>query len=79
MAVRSMVHSVDRSGAFFRQVVNKLLGERIDIVVAGDSMMRQLYTRLVQMLRGRRRVFDYRVRSWSRYTCDFLGRPGVCS
>jgi hypothetical protein len=44
------------------QVLDKLLGEDIDILVAGDSMMRQLYTRLVQLLRGRRRVFDYRVR-----------------
>lgn len=70
LAVRSSVHSVDWFGAFLCQVVNKLLGERIDIVVAGDSMMRQLYTRLVQMLRGRRRVFDYRVRQQTRLACD---------
>ena len=61
-AVGNGVHPVDRVHRISGQVVNKLLGGRIDIVVAGDSMMRQLYTRLVQMLRGRRRVFDYRVR-----------------
>lgn len=41
--------------AALTQVVEKLLSADIDIVVAGDSMMRQNYLRLVQMMRGRRR------------------------
>jgi len=44
------------------QILDKLLGEGIDIVVAGDSMMRQNYLRLVQLMRGKQRIFDYRVR-----------------
>lgn len=44
------------------QILDKLLGQGIDIVVAGDSMMRQNYLRLVQLMRGKRRIFDYRVR-----------------
>jgi len=42
-------------------VLERLLGDSTDIVIAGDSMMRQLFVRLVQLLRGRHRVFDYRV------------------
>ncbi len=33
-----------------------LQGEKMDILVAGDSMMRQLFIRLVHMMRGTRRV-----------------------
>jgi len=43
----------------------------IDIVVAGDSMMRQHFTRLVQLLRGRQRNVDYRVHTHGSYSyCD---------
>ena len=45
------------------EVLDRLLDGSTDIVVAGDSMMRQLFVRLIQMLRGRWRVFDYRVRA----------------
>lgn len=61
------------------QVLDKLLGERIDILVAGDSMMRQLYTRVVQMLRGRRRVFDYRVRKVDRPAPRPFGCRVLCA
>ena len=44
-----------------QEVSERLLGGSTDIVIAGDSMMRQLFVRLIQMLRGRHRVFDYRV------------------
>ena len=44
-------------------MLDRLLRGDTDIVIAGDSMMRQLYVRLIQMLRGRRQVFDYRVRT----------------
>lgn len=44
-----------------QDVLERLLGGSTDIVIAGDSMMRQLFVRLVQLLRGRHRVFDYRV------------------
>mmetsp|Transcript_3550 Transcript_3550/g.10331 ORF Transcript_3550/g.10331 Transcript_3550/m.10331 type:complete len:816 (-) Transcript_3550:2377-4824(-) len=53
------------------EILDKLLGENIDIVVAGDSMMRQNYLRLVQMMRGRHRIFDYRVHTHASYSyCD---------
>ena len=29
-----------------------------DILVAGDSMMRQIFSRLVQMMRGQQRILD---------------------
>lgn len=55
------------------EIVEKLLGENIDIVVAGDSMMRQNYLRLLQLMRGRRRIFDYRVHTHASYSyCDEL-------
>ncbi len=45
--------------------------QSIDIVVAGDSMMRQHFTRLVQLLRGRQRNIDYRVHTHGSYSyCD---------
>ncbi len=48
-----------------------LLAQGIDIVVAGDSMMRQHFTRLVQLLRGRQRNVDYRVHTHGSYSyCD---------
>ena len=48
-----------------------LRAQNIDIVVAGDSMMRQHFTRLVQMLRGRQRNIDYRVHTHGSYSyCD---------
>ncbi len=42
-------------------MLDRLLGGDTDVVIAGDSMMRQLYVRLIQLLRGRQRIFDYRV------------------
>ena len=48
-----------------------LRAQGIDIVVAGDSMMRQHFTRLVQLLRGRQRNVDYRVHTHGSYSyCD---------
>lgn len=38
------------------QVLDFLQGQKMDILVAGDSMMRQLYIRMVHMMRGARRV-----------------------
>ena len=35
-------------------MLERLVGGNTDIVVAGDSMMRQFYLRLVQQLRGRK-------------------------
>jgi hypothetical protein len=43
------------------QVLQYLQAEQMDILVAGDSMMRQLYVRLVHMMRGARRVLDYHI------------------
>lgn len=48
--------------------MERLLGGNTDIVVAGDSMMRQFYLRLLHQLRGRRRLFDYRVHTHAKYT-----------
>lgn len=51
--------------------MERLLGGNTDIVIAGDSMMRQFYLRLIHQMRGRRRVFDYRVHTHAKYTyCD---------
>lgn len=50
------------------EVMERLLGGSTDIVVAGDSMMRQFYLRLVQQLRGQRRLFDYRVHTHATYS-----------
>ena len=41
-----------------REVLAQLLRHNADILVAGDSMMRQVYSRLVQMMRGQRRILD---------------------
>jgi len=41
-----------------REVLAQLLASNADILVAGDSMMRQVFSRLVQMMRGQRRVLD---------------------
>ena len=59
-------------------MLDRLLGGDTDIVIAGDSMMRQLYVRLLQLLRGRRRVFDYRVRS-PRSPNVAHGAPNCCT
>ena len=40
----------------------------MDILVVGDSLMRQLYSRLVHMLRGHRRVFDYKMHTHAAYS-----------
>ena len=48
--------------------MERLLGGSTDIVVAGDSMMRQFYLRLLHQLRGQRRLFDYRVHTHAKYT-----------
>ena len=51
--------------------MERLLGGNTDIVVAGDSMMRQFYLRFLQQLRGQRRIFDYRVHTHAKYAfCD---------
>ena len=41
-----------------REVLAQLLASNADILVAGDSMMRQVFSRLVQMMRGQRRILD---------------------
>mmetsp|Transcript_4695 Transcript_4695/g.13492 ORF Transcript_4695/g.13492 Transcript_4695/m.13492 type:complete len:605 (-) Transcript_4695:890-2704(-) len=40
----------------------------MDILVLGDSLMRQLYSRLVHMLRGHHRVFDYKMHTHAAYS-----------
>ena len=45
-----------------------LQSEQMDILVAGDSMMRQLYVRLVHMMRGARRVLDYHIHTPASYS-----------
>ena len=53
--------------------------QNIDIVVAGDSMMRQHFTRLVQLLRGRQRNVDYRVHTHGSYSyCDEVTHTMMC-
>jgi hypothetical protein len=39
----------------------------MDVLVAGDSMMRQLFIRLAHMMRGTRRVMDYHVHAHASY------------
>ncbi len=65
-----------------QDVLERLLGGSTDIVIAGDSMMRQLFVRLIQLLRGRHRVFDYRVGGCSSVHSDTDQRTqndAVCS
>ena len=50
------------------QLLQYLQGEQMDILVAGDSMMRQLYVRLVHMMRGARRVLDYHIHTPGSYS-----------
>ena len=50
------------------QVLQYLQAEQMDILVAGDSMMRQLYVRLVHMMRGARRVLDYHIHTPASYS-----------
>ena len=50
------------------QVLQFLQAEQMDILVAGDSMMRQLYVRLVHMMRGARRVLDYHIHTPGSYS-----------
>lgn len=50
-----------------REVVDFLQDGKMDIVVAGDSMMRQLYIRLIHMMRGARRVLDYHIHTHATY------------
>jgi len=52
------------------EVLDFLQGQKMDILVAGDSMMRQLYIRMVHMMRGARRVLDYHIHTHANY--------GVC-
>ena len=56
-----------RSVSACAQVLNFLQGGNMDILVAGDSMMRQLYIRLVHMMRGSRRVLDYHIHTHANY------------
>ncbi len=49
------------------QVLDWLQRGKMDILVAGDSMMRQLYIRLVHMMRGSRRVLDYHIHTHANY------------
>ena len=50
------------------QVLQYLQAEQMDILVAGDSMMRQLYVRLVHMMRGAHRVLDYHIHTPGSYS-----------
>ncbi len=53
------------------------LGEAgVRLVVVGDSMMHQLWTRLVALLRDQRPVFDYRVFTHARYSVPPPPSPG---
>ena len=50
------------------QVLEFLQAEQMDILVAGDSMMRQLFVRLVHMMRGAPRVLDYHIHTPASYS-----------
>ena len=50
------------------QVLDFLQGEQMDILIAGDSMMRQLFVRLVHMMRGAQRVVDYHIHTPASYS-----------
>ena len=45
-----------------------LQSNQMDILVAGDSMMRQLFVRLVHMMRGSLRVLDYHIHTPASYS-----------
>ena len=44
-----------------------LQSRNMDVLVAGDSMMRQLFIRLAHMMRGTLRVMDYHVHAHASY------------
>lgn len=50
------------------QVLDFLQANQMDILVVGDSMMRQLFVRLVHMMRGARRVMDYHIHTSASYS-----------
>jgi hypothetical protein len=49
------------------QVLHYLRTHGSDVVVAGDSMMRQFYLRLVMMMRGQPRLLDYHLHAHAQY------------
>ncbi|KAH7623878.1 hypothetical protein NADE_008693 [Nannochloris sp. 'desiccata'] len=53
------------------QIMATLEGINAPLVVIGDSMMRQLFLRLVMMMRGQERLLDYRLHTHAQYLlCD---------
>ncbi len=58
----------------FLQVLDFLQDGSMDVLVAGDSMMRQLYIRLVHMMRGAPRVLDYHIHTHANYAVRCHGR-----
>lgn len=49
------------------QVLHYLQGNRVRILVLGDSLMRQLHARLVHMFRGTPQPIDHRIGGMARY------------
>lgn len=68
-------HVIELQWTVLVQVLDFLQGGDMDILVAGDSMMRQLYIRLVHMMRGSRRVLDYHIHTHANYavSCKAAG------
>ena len=55
------------------QVLDFFQSRSTDVLVTGDSMMRQLFIRLAHMMRGTRRVMDYHVHAHASYAVRGLG------
>lgn len=49
------------------QVIAVLEKNNAPLVVLGDSMMRQVYIRLVMMMRGQQRLLDYKILTNAQY------------
>ena len=59
------------------QVLGFLQDSKMDVLVAGDSMMRQLYIRLVHMMRGANRVLDYHIHTHANYKVVLTASPSL--
>lgn len=56
------------------QVLGFLQERSMDVLVAGDSMMRQLFIRLVHMMRGVKRPLDYHIHTHASYAVSLRSR-----
>jgi len=54
-----------------QEILESFQGASTDIMIVGDSFLRQLFVRLLHLMRGQERVVDYKIHTHASYaTCD---------